>query len=465
MKTALLSFVILSLAAGCASKDGSIISSSVLNTGAETIQYSIDDGSLRPWTIAPELKPDTLEVECRDEIPTIVRFVSDIDRGEFRLKGTESIQFDVKTSNGQLAATQISCVPVRLRYEGNYAVSPTNARNFQSDLHSGTLDAHIREMMAVRKIPGVSVVVVQGQAVLFQKSYGVSNIETNTPLTDATPMRLASATKVLSGLALLSAAEDDIIDLDASLGEYLPDAPDDWKRVPLWRMMNLTSGLPTLDAIDMNDAEKSLLKPPQIYDYLRQHPLDFAPGSQRRYQQSPYSIFAHILEQKTGLEWEEFLSQHVFDPASMRDSYYGDSLTEHPPAYVYRDAAPFPEEYYYPKGVSMAGGYNVSARDMSNLFKAWNAGEIVSNTFYAGQIFDADRLPDGRGYSLATIVNIDGSTRTVGHEGGAGAANIRYAPDAQIGIAVFTNLNANGAAQDISQEITELLYVDLGKQP
>lgn len=106
----------------------------------------------------------------------------------------------------------------------------------------------------------------------------------------------------------------------------------------------------------------------------------------------------------------------------------------------------------------MSGGLNLSANDVAALFKALSRDTIVSREFYANEVFSDARLPEGVGYSLAAIVNLEGSIRSSGHEGGAGVANIRYAPDLGIGVAVFTNLNAKNAAQDISAEITELLF-------
>jgi len=106
----------------------------------------------------------------------------------------------------------------------------------------------------------------------------------------------------------------------------------------------------------------------------------------------------------------------------------------------------------------MSGGLNLSTNDASGLFKALASDKIVSRSFYESAVFSQSRLAEPTGYSLAAIVNMDGDMRTVGHEGGAGAANIRYAPESKIGVAVFTNLNSQSAAQDITAEIIELLF-------
>ena len=432
-----------------------------LSTTQDVIQYQIDESPPSDWTISPQINPDTLSVECREDLPTHVSFISDLGRKDFQLAGNENVLFDVVTQDGQRAVTQIACIPERLRFRGDYADSPLDNRNFKTDINNGTLDEHIREMMRVRKIPGVSVIVVQDGDSIFQKSYGVTDTKTKTSINSRTPLRMASATKVLSSLVFLAAAERGDINLDARVGDYLKDAPSDWKKVPLWRLLNHTSGLPTLGATnikDMTEPEKSDLTPLKIYNHLKQQPLDFQPGERIRYQQGTYAILALILERETNRNWGQAIEYYLFKPAGMVGTVYGDSLSTGPKAYTYENAMPAQESYYYPKGVSMGGGYNITPHDMAALFKAWNKGALVSERFYAEQVFDQKRLPDGNGYSLATIVETIGTTRTVGHEGGAGAANIRYAPDQKIGVAVFTNLNANNAAQDISAEILELLF-------
>ena len=432
-----------------------------LSSANMELTYSINESDPASWRVAPELDPDELSVECFEDRVTSVKFQSTTATVELEVSGTAFEDFVVELADGQRAKTRVQCIPEQKKFRGDYATGMSNRRDYRFDLNSGTLDAHIQQVIVARKIPGAAIAVVQGEEVLYQKVYGLSDLKSRTVMTEDTPMRLASATKFISGLVFLSLAEDGVIDLDKTLGDYLPNLQDDWDAIPLWRLLNHSSGLPTLSGTSLSGASKeemNALSPKDIFTALVTLPLDFEPGSRGRYQQEAYAILAYIAERETGLTWPDLVQQHVFDPAGIEDAYFGDSLTQHPASYTYASGKVAPESYYYPRGIHMSGGLNLSANDISRLFKALSRDVIVSREFYANEVFSDARLPDGVGYSLAAIVNLEGSIRSSGHEGGAGVANIRYAPGLGIGVAVFTNLNAKNAAQDISAEITELLF-------
>jgi len=434
---------------------------SLLESRERVIRYQIDSGPENPWTITPELSPDTLKVPCTEGSETKVRFASDLGELTFTLSGYDIADFDVLFDES-VAKTRVACAPPRLRFPGDYGVdAPLSERDLRAELNAGTLDSHIQEMVEARKIPGLAVVVVQGKETLFEEFYGVEEIASGEAITRDSSLRLASATKVLSGLLFLSAAEEGIIDLNATIGESLADAPEAWREIPLWRILNHTSGLPLISQPafeELTEEERAALSHREVFDLLKDLPLDFEPGSSMRYQQSAYSILAMILSERTEKSWSELLEEHVFRPALMSQTLHGDSLGEHPASYRLDRGELQVEEYYYPEALSMGGGYNTTAEDMANLFKALNAGEIVGRDFLLSQIFDEARLPDGNGYSLATTAKTIGEHQTIGHSGGGGLADIRYAPEAEIGIGVFSSRGGSDFAFDVTDEIAGVLF-------
>ena len=440
--------------------------SASLRSNKKVIALQINGEPERRWTVAPELSPDTLRVECSDQAATKVRFTSDVDEKIFTVSGDEHLQFEVILSDGTKALTEIECIPLRIRYRGDYGAGKPSPDNFAADLSAGILERHLQEMVEKRKIPGLAVVVVQDQKIIFQKSYGVSDRKTRRPFTGETPVRLASATKVLTGLLMLSLAEDGVIDLESPIETYLAKAPAAWRGIPVWRMLNHTTGIPRLLSQPgfgkLSKQEQAAFTYRQVFDRIKDLPLDFQPGSDMRYQQSAYSVLAMFTTETTGKSWDELLELHVFGPANMTSTRYGDSLGDHPPGYVLDNGALRKEDYYYPRALSMGGGYNSSANDIARLFKSFRAGAIVSMDYLKSQVFRDERIADGRDrYGIATIVKEFENGATIGHSGGGGLADIRYAPDAKVGIAVFSNRSGSDIAYDITDEISELL---LGKK-
>ncbi len=332
------------------------------------------------------------------------------------------------------------------------------------------LNELIQREMSSRRVPGAAVVVVKGDRIIYQHTAGIADLTTRSPITMSTLMPLASATKFLSGLAFLSAAEDGLLDLSAPIEQVFVDAPPTWHGTPVWRLLNHTAGIPMIVSRDgfnaMTDEERARLTHRQVFDMIRNDPLDFTPGSRTRYQQSGFSVLAMILREKTGQTWDELLRLHVLTPARMTNTRYGDSLVEHPTAYELKDNELKEREYFYPTVLSMGAGYNTSAGDLAALFRALNRGEVVSNEFLLKEIFVPERIEPrgksdgaGEGYGLATIVERHGDAVTIGHSGGGSIADIRYSPKEKIGIAVISNQMGSGFSSVVTGEIARQLFI------
>ncbi|WP_162843398.1 serine hydrolase domain-containing protein [Parasphingopyxis lamellibrachiae] len=433
-----------------------------LRTSEMVVQVQIGNEPEFAWTVVPEISPDKLRVGCTADATTRVSFTSDLESREFTVSGTDFLQFNIVNPDGQTALTEIECIPPRLRFPGDYAVSPAENRDFSRDLNSGTLAAHIEQMVEQRRIPGLAVVVTQGSQTLFQRAFGVGDLESNAPFTSATPVQLASATKFFTGLLMLSLAEDGVIDLAAPLGDYLADAPETWRNVPLWRILNHTSGIPRILADERFQAlpedEQLGLTQREMFAMLEAMPLDFEPGSAMRYQQSGYAILAMAISERTGLNWDELLQEHVFGPAGMTDTRFAAQATGALPVYQLDRGALSEAHNPYPGLLRMGGGYLTTASDMARLFAAIAQGSIVSEAFLESQIFADERIDADSNYSLATIVKTFAGERLIGHSGGGGLADIRYAPGSGVGIAVLSNRLGSIISRDITDEISELLF-------
>jgi CubicO group peptidase (beta-lactamase class C family) len=324
----------------------------------------------------------------------------------------------------------------------------------------------VEEAQQSRKAPGFSVVVVRGQETLFIGGFGLDRVEKNTPYTASTQGRLASATKALTSLTFLSLAQQGRIDLSAPIGRYLEGLPAEWRDIPVWRLMNHTSGIPEIisqtDFQAMTDAQRDALSKADVLQRIIDKPLDFKPGENWRYQQSTYAMLALAAEKITGEPWEKIVAKQVLQPAGMSHTSHGDSAHGGGPAnYELKDGAFVALKYYYPRSLASAGGYNISANDAAKLFKALNAGRIVSTQTFHDQVFPMERRwvqSKDTSYGLGTIVTDYNGVLTIGHTGGGGVGNVRYSPDAKIGVAVVSNGPGSGLADDLADKILQRIF-------
>ncbi|MEO1028992.1 MAG: serine hydrolase domain-containing protein [Pseudomonadota bacterium] len=333
---------------------------------------------------------------------------------------------------------------------------------------SGAFASMIDATMASLQVPGGYVGIVGPEGLVFSRAYGTETISEDTPFSAKSRARLASATKVLTSLVFYSLAEDGLMPLDATLGSLDPELPAAWQRITIAQILNHTSGLPPIvyrdDFNAMSGEEQLALTEEDLFSLISSSGLDFEPGEDWRYQQSGYMLLAAVARSVTGKSWDQLLAERVFEPAGLRHTSYTSPETQ-AAAYEVVSGEFVPKTGYYPKPMSMGGGYDTTGEDMQRLFEALNNGAIVSNSFLLNDVLKDDRLHQfgsnvaGEGYGPATVVERYETGKSIGHSGGGGLANIRYSPEAEIGIIVLTNrTGGTNVAAEITLAIEEALF-------
>ena len=91
--------------------------------------------------------------------------------------------------------------------------------------------------------PGGQVLVKHHGKVIYDRCFGLANLEHHIPITPTTRFHVASVSKQITVLSLLLLAEQGKVDLDADVRTYLPDLVH-WKEtVTVRNLMNNTSGI------------------------------------------------------------------------------------------------------------------------------------------------------------------------------------------------------------------------------
>jgi CubicO group peptidase (beta-lactamase class C family) len=86
-----------------------------------------------------------------------------------------------------------------------------------------SLDAIVGREMARTRTPGVSLAVVVDGRVAYAQGYGVTNVESSAPVTRETLFRVGSVTKMFTGALLAQLEVAKILDLEAPIGQYIPE--------------------------------------------------------------------------------------------------------------------------------------------------------------------------------------------------------------------------------------------------
>jgi serine-type D-Ala-D-Ala carboxypeptidase/endopeptidase len=149
---------------------------------------------------------------------------------------------------------------------------------------------------------GASLLVLAGGRVATDRSTGAIGSQTE--------VALASATKWLSGIVIMSLVDDGTLTLDTPVGRYFPDAPADKRPITLRQLMTHTSGLPGA-AARLNSRRTTLAE--CAADILRQ-PLNAPPGRIFLYGGASFQVAGRMAEVATGTSWETLFEERVTRP-------------------------------------------------------------------------------------------------------------------------------------------------------
>lgn len=209
------------------------------------------------------------------------------------------------------------------------ALAPASPPPAESET-STQVDALFRDMTGDDQ-PGIAVAITRGDEVLLSRGYGLANLESRTPMTARTAIRVASLSKQFTAFAILLLEREGQLDLDADIRTYLPWMPDFGHRITTRHLLLHTSGLRSHFALYLaggRELDDLLRQQPVLNMYVRQRSLNFAPGSQWAYSNGGYVLLAEIVEAITGQSLRQFSEAQLFEPLGMGHSFFDDDYTE-----------------------------------------------------------------------------------------------------------------------------------------
>ncbi len=242
------------------------------------------------------------------------------------------------------------------------------------------------------------ILIAKEDKIILEKAYGKASLAWNTPMTLHTRLNIASIGKSLTGVAIAQLVEAGKLSYDDVVGKLLPDYPDQdvRQRVTVRQLLSHTSGMGPRDYYETPAwLTRSRLR--SVADYMKLvagTPIGGEPGTYR-YLNSGYVILGAIIERVSGMNFYDYVHEHVFMPAGMTRSFYPEMDSEAPDvavpltnlfnkgeAYIYRLGRPRSAVYELAARGGPQGGASVTARDLFAFQRALRNGTLVSPSRY-----------------------------------------------------------------------------------
>ena len=245
--------------------------------------------------------------------------------------------------------------------------------------------------------------------------YGFADLANEVPNSLETKFASASAGKVFVAVGILQLIEQGKIRFDDTIGKILDiDLQNIDDEVTVEQLLNHTSGVPDyFDESVMDEYEELWVDYP---NYKIRHNSDLLPlfinkpmmypkGEKFQYNNSGYVLLAMIIEKVTGMYFDQYLKENIFDVCDMKSTGYYE-LDKLPAKcanhYIYcSDTKSFRTNIYSVdvKGTGAGGAY-ITVKD---IVKFWNnliSGKLMSKKLVSEMLIkqSGDGLDDEEGY-------------------------------------------------------------------
>ena len=173
-------------------------------------------------------------------------------------------------------------------------------------------------------VPGVAVVIVSGGQIKSLNGYGVRRAGTREKVTPDTVFRLASLSKSFAGTAAGVLVNEGKIRWDTTVTSVLPDVAFKnaryGKQLTLGHILGQSSGMPRHTYTHYIDEGMSYANAVQRLRYVN---FVCPPSKCYEYQNVMYSLSGDMIKAKSGMSFERYVEQKIFDPLGMRSASYG----------------------------------------------------------------------------------------------------------------------------------------------
>ena len=214
---------------------------------------------------------------------------------------------------------------------------------------------------------------------LVNDAWGEADRNSKTSNAPDTAYDTGSIGKLFTQIAAVQLAEAGKLDFEDPIGKYLPDYPDTAiaKKVTINQLLLHSSGIPDfLNNVTPGTKLESILALKDFLPLFAHKPLEFDPGSAKRYSNSGYIVLGLVIEAVSEENYHTYVQRHILEPAGMTHSGFFDRA--HLPPFVARSYENTEDvTNIHPRRGSPAGGLQASASDLFGLVQAINSGKLI----------------------------------------------------------------------------------------
>jgi CubicO group peptidase (beta-lactamase class C family) len=351
--------------------------------------------------------------------------------------------------------TLTSNVPASLRVQSVRETKRSTATTSAPDLSASlaAIEKIVEEQRKEKGVPGLSIVIVKDDRVIYAKGFGMRDVERNLPVTVDTLFAIGSCTKAFTAMAAVMSQDEGKLSLDDSPKKYLPyfkiNDPQIDEKITLRDLLSHRSGLPGTDIAWYTGA----LNREEVIRVAGEAKPTAKLGEKFQYQNVMYSAAGEAVAKAQNSTWEKIIDERFLRPLGMKASRL--SIREMQRADDYSLGYEYNLETQKTRQLPMrdltniapAGAINSNARDMAQWLRlllgrgAFEGKRFVSEKGFDQLFSKITNIAPDVDYGMGWITLNWNDHKVALHDGGIDGFNAEVAlmPDQRLGFVLLTN--------------------------
>jgi CubicO group peptidase (beta-lactamase class C family) len=314
-------------------------------------------------------------------------------------------------------------------------------------------------------VPGLSLVIVKDDRVIYAKGLGLKDVERNLPVTVDTLFAIGSCTKAFTAMIAEMSVDDGKLSLDDSPKKYLPyfklQDPEADSKIVVRDLLHHSSGLDRTDIAWYTGALNR-------QEVIRVAGLAKPTAKLRekfQYQNVMYSAAGEVVAAAQKATWEQVIASRLLKPLRMKSSNTSvkdmQKSTDFATGYDITEKTPKRLPLRDLTNIAPAGAINSNATDMAQWLRL----------MLGGGVFEARRLVSERGFNEITTKHISAGAgfdyglgwgvvtrhghKVLTHGGGIDGFNslVSLMPDQKIGFCLLTNVSSSPIGNTVQDAV------------
>jgi len=339
----------------------------------------------------------------------------------------------------------------------------------KSELNTEQLNDYFKKEIPVNE-PGGAILIMKNDSIIFSQGYGVADLNLNSKINQNTLFNIGSISKTFVSNAILMLQAEKKLSVEDNMAKYFPYFKNKViaNNVKIKHLLTHTSGLKdnrmtktdSIFYLSAKDAEN-------WYPTTQADALNFEPGTRFEYSNPAYNALALIVENVSGMKWQKYVADNIFNPSGMQTSTITDGA--HPKTgvshgYIKRNGNWLEKDYGEEPTFAAAGNGGVwsSVNELAKYQLALEQHAFISDSIFT----DSKTIKPWANWQDATppyigwswfIAKTSDTLKPVGHTGSQGGFLCNYVTVPEKGITFIVLCNTPRNVDGFTEFITEWL--------